>query len=125
MFIEKLDGRDPRTGGTFLQGELVNITYYELIDIFGPPNSNGDGHKIEVEWRLFIEGHIVTIYNWKNGKKYLGEYGIPVENMFLWNVGGHTREAYSTLLKYIREYGDGKPQEVENKKCLNSLIQRV
>ena len=32
---------------------------------------------------------IGTVYNWKNGKNYLGNRGKEVENITDWNIGDH------------------------------------
>jgi predicted heme/steroid binding protein len=41
------------------------------------------------------------VYNWKNGKAYLGHEGEDVENITDWNVGAHQMSAYHTLRELL------------------------
>jgi hypothetical protein len=96
--ITRMDPCDPKHfGGGCLQGVFVGVTYAELCETFGQPNSIGDNYKIDVEW-LFtasavIDGKYhrdvnVSIYNWKNGPNYNREEGFKVEYIEEWHVGG-------------------------------------
>lgn len=71
---------------TSLQG-YVDASYSQLIELFGNP-CESDGDKVDAEWCLFIDGILVTIYNYKNGRNYLGPDGLDVEEMNSWNIGG-------------------------------------
>ena len=78
--------------GTSLQGE-VTATYAELCDLFGG-HHDGDGYKVDAEWYVqFDDGTIATIYNWKNGKNYEGENGLPLEQIRDWHIGGTSPQA--------------------------------
>ena len=33
---------------------------------------------------------VATIYNWKNGKNYLGAQGLKTEDILIWNIGGES-----------------------------------
>ena len=93
---------------TCLQGE-VNVTYSDLVKIFGKPHSQGDSYKSDAEW-CFAFNHpnskcedgfvVATIYNYKDGKNYLGQNGIDVEDITNWHVGGHNKLALK-LIKAI------------------------
>lgn len=73
--------------GTHLQGEIVT-TYRRLCLVFGSPK-DGDGIKTDAEWTIRLaDGRIATIYNWKNGKAYLGEDGTPTHMIGNWHIGG-------------------------------------
>lgn len=75
--------------GTSLAGYLT-VTYAQLVEAFGAPNTPNDGYKTDAEWTLMSDdGHVVTIYNYKNGKNYNGPSGLAVEDITEWNVGGH------------------------------------
>ena len=85
--------------GTHLQGN-VGATYQELVEVFGEPiryDSDGTTHmnnKTDAEWRIIFEdGTKATIYNYKNGLNYLGEEGKRVNQISMWNVGGHSERA--------------------------------
>lgn len=78
--------------GTCLQGE-VEATYAELCDLFGS-HHDGDGYKVDAEWYVqFSDGTVATIYNWKNGKNYEGENGLPLEQIDSWHIGGDSAKA--------------------------------
>ncbi|MBC8427839.1 MAG: hypothetical protein H8D94_00045 [Candidatus Pelagibacter sp.] len=79
---------DIETIGTHLQG-YINTDYNRLVELFGKPSEFIDGYKTDVEWAIkFEDGTISTIYNWKNGKNYLGNDGLNVSDMDEFNVGG-------------------------------------
>ena len=76
--------------GTHLQG-VMDVDYQKLVQIFGEPDLRGsDDFKSDAQWILMTEAGIATIYNYKNGKNYLGEEGLEVERITEWHIGGHT-----------------------------------
>lgn len=76
--------------GTCLQGYL-NATYQKIVDRYGLP-IEGDGYKTDAEWIIkWDDGEIGTIYNYKNGQNYLGESGLPTEDITEWNIGGNKK----------------------------------
>ena len=81
--------------GSWLQGEITT-TYANLVSIFGEPNSDGDGYKVQAEWDIrFEDGTYATIYDWKEGSSYNGPgQGIPPEMVTNWHIGGTERAAY-------------------------------
>lgn len=89
-------------GGTYLLG-YIDIKYSKLVKIFGEP-FKGDGHKVDVEWNIeFEDGLVATIYNYKNGKNYLGKEGLEVNNMTSWNVGGKDEKVVERIEEIIKE----------------------
>lgn len=77
---------------TSLRGE-IECSYTDLIAVFGAPNGRPDGYKSDAEWVLTFTifgtyKKVATIYNWKTGKNYLGEKGLPVEKIKDWHIGG-------------------------------------
>jgi hypothetical protein len=78
--------------GTCLQGEL-DVSYKELVKAFGKPEQ-GDGYKVDAEWMLkFDNGVVATIYNYKNGKSYLGKEGTATSKIRDWHIGGYDKRA--------------------------------
>lgn len=75
-----------------LKGYLVDVPYDELEWCFGPPNVDLEGgdDKIDARWELRIDDIPVSIYNYKDGPRYLGTAGTPVTDMTHWHIGGHT-----------------------------------
>lgn len=84
--------------GTSFQGYIL-ASYSDLIKTFGTPTSRGDGYKVDAEWIVDTPHGVAAIYNYKDGKAYLGEQGAPVEHIYEWHVGGKNNEAYH----YIRQ----------------------
>ena len=65
---------------TSLKG-TITTTYSKLVDKYGDPLEI-DGYKSDAEWIIeWEDGVIGTIYNWKNGKNYLGDDGDEVKNI--------------------------------------------
>jgi len=90
-------------GGTSLQG-YIKASYEQLLKAFGAPNSTlCDNYKTDVEWAFkFADGTVATLYNWKNGKNYLGSEGLELNDIYEWNVGGFNEKAVSRLLEKLR-----------------------
>ena len=83
--------------GTCLQG-MIDISYAELLSVFGAPHTNGDGYKVDAEWVLQFntpDGPVIaTIYDYKDGKNYLGRRkGLPVSKIRDWHIGGAIPQA--------------------------------
>ena len=91
-------------GGTYLQG-YIRANYKQLLKAFGEPHDpDGDNYKTDVEWAFeFADGTIATLYNWKNGKNYLGEAeGLELNDIYEWHVGGFSEKAVAKLLEKLR-----------------------
>jgi hypothetical protein len=91
--------------GTSLQGE-IDISYRDLVAVFGKPHTKGDGSKVDAEWILQFNTPgvdiIATIYNYKDGKNYLGRDGLPVSKIREWHIGGvSTHSAYLVKLALL------------------------
>jgi len=81
---------------THLQGH-VDAGYSLLCKLFGQPFSL-EGYKTDAEWRVeFEEGTVASIYNWKDGRNYLGGEGTPTEQITRWNIGGHDDRALELI----------------------------
>ena len=93
------------TSGTSLQGYLENVSFWELMEIFGEPEGpSGDG-KTRVNWSIKLENkidqfdlegviyNIATIYDWKNTDDIL--------EVSKWNVGGNNQSDYLALQDYV------------------------
>ena len=90
-------------GGTYLRG-YIKATYEQLLNTFGPPHMDQcDNYKTDVEWAFeFADGTVATLYNWKNGKNYLGNEGSELKDMFTWNVGGRNERAVTKIKEQIK-----------------------
>ena len=95
---------DEMTFGTSLQG-YITAPYAELVELFGKPHDFFDDFKCDAEWYVeFDDGTVATIYNWKNGRNYLGDDAPPVEAITSWNIGGNTTEAADKILEVSSHY---------------------
>jgi hypothetical protein len=87
--------------GTCLQG-YINARYDDLVTLFGKP-MEGDGYKTDAEWALrFADGTVATIYNWKNGRAYNGEYSTVTQDITEWNVGGFPNDSQRSVVHVNR-----------------------
>ena len=86
--------------GTSLQG-YVDVSYEELVRIFGKPNAKGDCYKIDAEWEIQTPFGVATIYNYKDGKNYMGDEGVEVEEITEWHIGGHNKETAGYIVEKI------------------------
>jgi hypothetical protein len=93
--------------GTSLQGYLT-AKYSELVEAFGPPNSQTDEYKVDAEWTLTEGGQVVTIYNWKNGRNYNGPEAPAVEDITDWHIGGLTKNAVDKVKKIFPKAHHGQ-----------------
>jgi hypothetical protein len=94
-----------RVSGTSLQGTLYT-NYSRIVELFGNPGCGVD-YKTDAEWILeFVtedgEREVATIYNWKNGKNYLGESGLAVEDITRWNIGGNSIRVEELVRRAVR-----------------------
>lgn len=97
------------SGGTSLQGYL-NMTYDELTVAFGKPLTEGyDDYKSDAEWHIqFEDGLVATIYNWKNGRNYLGDEGLDYWAITDWNIGGSHPDVVARIKQIVKEDITGK-----------------
>lgn len=91
--------------GTSLQG-YINVDYKKLVEVFGEPNGEDDGYKVDSEWIIFTLAGVATIYNYKDGKNYLGEEGLEVEEITDWHIGGKDKEVVEWITRAINKQHD-------------------
>ena len=95
-FITHSQNPSISTNGTCLQG-VLNTSYGEILEKFGLPTIS-DQYKVDALWCIeFSDGIIATIYNYKDGICYLGEDGLPVDNIRDWQVGGYDPRALAYI----------------------------
>lgn len=95
-------GGDPMD--THLQSE-IECSYGLIVKAFGKPNRDSSAsEKCDAQWvmrfypfgqeftRVLMMGNddglVATIYNYKDGKRYLGRKGQPVSAIRNWHIGG-------------------------------------
>ena len=84
--------------GTSYKGEIIT-TYDKLVELFGEPSKGTADGKTDVSWKIeFDNGHVASIYNWKNGVKY----GNPnVKSITEWNIGGYKSEVVKLITELL------------------------
>ena len=111
LIRERAKVSDSNDGGSLLG--YLDIQYNELIDMFGKPNRDTDGYKIDAEWGIKFDNVSFSIYNYKDGINYNGEVdGLPVEMITEWHVGGRDKEKAAEFIKLITENRTG-PYKIE------------
>ena len=100
----KVNDSATNVNGTHLQG-YINASYDMLTEALGYPLEEGfDDMKSDAEWTIeFDDGAVATIYNWKNGKNYLGANGLNLCDMTQWNIGGRSEEVLARVQDLINE----------------------
>jgi hypothetical protein len=95
------DDMKKRSGTSFKS--YVYATYEQLVKCFGKPTTNGDNYKVDIEWIIETPHGVATIYNYKNGKAYLGNKGLELKQITEWHVGGSNSDSYVLIKKRIEE----------------------
>jgi len=79
----------------------IDVSYKTLKRVFGKPEV-GDEYKSDAEWRvLFDNGVYATIYNYKDGKNYLGKEGTRKKEIRDWHVGGQNPECVDLVVQAL------------------------
>tara|TARA_R100001463_G_scaffold110379_2_gene165125 strand:+ start:120 stop:653 length:534 start_codon:yes stop_codon:yes gene_type:complete len=87
--------------GTSLQG-YMDISFDEIEEILGKPNMTGDPYKVDAEWGIkFSDGTVATIYNYKTGRRYLGNEGLDVRDIRDWHIGGRNKSVVERVCKLL------------------------
>ena len=84
----KLRDENAEWESTHLVG-AIDCSYKQLVTLLGLPNRRGDDYKTDAEWEIEINGKVVTIYNYKDGKNYNGKNGIATSKLRDWHIGGN------------------------------------
>jgi len=99
--MRKLRGKEQnQIMGTGLEG-TIETSYSNLVSKFGSPNVEGDQYKTDAEWALKHNGHVITIYNYKDGHNYLGKRGKDVADIRTWHIGGKTKKVVDIIRKHF------------------------
>lgn len=87
---------------SWLQGH-IEVSYTNLVKAFGEPILT-HSDKTDAEWEIqFEDGTIATIYNYKNGKNYLGSGGKNVHDIMWWNIGGRGIKVVDLVGKILKD----------------------
>jgi len=82
--------------GTYYMGMMLSSFPY-LVEKLGEPLRNTITSKVDVEWVVTDGDRIFTVYNYKDGKNYLGDDGKSVERINSWCIGGKNPASWELL----------------------------
>tara|TARA_B100000424_G_scaffold197042_1_gene154334 strand:- start:415 stop:780 length:366 start_codon:yes stop_codon:yes gene_type:complete len=92
-------------GGSWKVGTLNDVTYAELVDIFGKPTyprESGD-FKVQVEWAIEVNDgdrvYTLRIYDWKT---YDRSY--TMSRLNTWSIGGNNEGNPYLLKSFVHTY---------------------
>lgn len=95
---------DKKRTGTSFKGYMY-AQYDQLVAAFGLPRQpHHSDNKIDVEWIIDTPCGVATIYNYKDGKNYMGKAGLRPDQIFEWHVGGKNIDSYEWVKKQTTEY---------------------
>jgi hypothetical protein len=70
----------------------IDAVYADLVSALGAPMDPGY-EKCDAYWLiLWPDGIVATVYNYKDGRRYLGDAGLPVEQIREWHIGSHPEQ---------------------------------
>lgn len=97
--IKAAKEKPTETTGTMYMA-TVEISYQDLFDIFGEPQS-GDQYKTQAEWTILLpKNKVLTIYNYKNSRSYSGEFP-EITDVKEWHIGGRGEGVVDTFLRMM------------------------
>lgn len=92
--------------GSSLRGYL-EAPYPEVVDRLGEPLHDDFDGKADAVWMVeFADGTFASVYNYKDGRNYLGEEGIPTEELSHWHIGGKSERAAKLIHWLFGRTGD-------------------
>ena len=84
--------------GTHFFGSFENVSFEELVELFGNPITTED-NDIRFQWLIeFEDGLLATIYDWKVDYSQKCVMTQPIE----WHVGGHDPRVMDRIYKLTR-----------------------
>ena len=92
----------PALEGSCRNGTLV-CSYVDIVSQLGDPNIVDDETKVDASWGVkHKDGRELYVWNYKNGKNYLGAEGLEVEDIEEWSCGGSESLANDIFGKAIK-----------------------
>lgn len=100
--FRKLEAEEVNFTASWKVGSLTNVTYSELVKIFGQPTYNepsGD-EKVQVEWCIEVSGdgfiYELYIYDYKTFDR-----NYTKNNLTTWSIGGTDKGSVEPLVLYV------------------------
>tara|TARA_R110002012_G_scaffold233815_2_gene407170 strand:+ start:1896 stop:2264 length:369 start_codon:yes stop_codon:yes gene_type:complete len=97
-------------GGTHKVGQLLDTSYYDIIQAFGSPTYYGSGdNKVQMTWVIEVQSdngvETMEIYDWKT---YDMKY--TINSLDSWSIGGTSRSNPYILNAFV--------ESTKRKECL-------
>jgi hypothetical protein len=78
-------------------GRVENISYKRIVRLFGLPTTNGDEDKTDAAWIIETPDGYGELYNYKNGRTYLGPEGQKTVDITDWCIRGENRRVHGWI----------------------------
>ena len=86
----------------------IGVSYTRLVKAFGEPIIDYDVTS-DALWIIKTEdGVVITIYDYKKGKNYLGNMGLPADAISYWHIGGFNKDKdhKRIIINILKEVGN-------------------
>jgi hypothetical protein len=90
----------------------IDVSYAKLVKVLGEPNftEHTDQYKVDAAWILELNGKPITVYNYKDGKNYNGDNGLPTSKITDWHIGyAGEDEEIAPDIEQLKAYLDSIP----------------
>jgi hypothetical protein len=108
VVLEKDLKRDIKMEDVEFKG-IMDANYEDLEDAFGEPD-DGDLYTTDVQWKLKLKTKgkscSIVLYNYKSGKNYNGDEGLPINHIPNWHVKANKNtdvDVLECLERYLKE----------------------
>lgn len=92
-----------KRSGTSFKGYLL-ANYFDIVAVFGEPHSNSQNDKTDAEWAFNTPYGVAMIYNYKDGRSYLGDSGLDVTAICEWHIGGKNNRVVEYIEQRLRSH---------------------
>ena len=123
MEIKYINDMRTDSNGTSGKGGFV-CKYETLVKVLGEPLKGSDDFKTQAQWDIeYKDGTITTIYDWKQGKHYLGEEeGIKPNEVVCWNIGGNHG---TNSVEHLKDFFISKGYGISNSRYSDFEVHEV
>ena len=78
--------------------------YEDIVRVYGKPILNREYGKVDVHWIVETDAGLATIYNYKDGKAYLGDEGLDYRDIKSWSIGAKSDDAAQEIIEQIQSF---------------------
>lgn len=103
----------------------IDISYDELILVFGEPNVENDGYKVDAEWQISTPFGDTAIYNYKTGKNYLWDEGDDVKDIRDWHIGWDNHKQVGYIYWYVASFLEFVKRNKWTPEVMNEILKSI